>query len=600
MRQALNPQLPQPPQNMGDIMGMFQSLGDNCEFGLVQRWAEQEPLDLLRFAGFWIPLEDRLQKTIEALSDGFSGLGDPESVTLELAGETYPREFMLRESRWNLWQHTGAAEGSIDPDVLRRQQTRALQFKRRKLIEDMESAHRIFVWKSNLATAEPDVRDLVACLRRYGPNLLLWVSLADQHHPAGSIEYAGDGLLRGYVRRFAPYEAAGEIDHGPWHSVCRNAAAIADYLADCGEWSRREVRSQFRIDFGSPLGEVGLAEVGTAIDWDEREDHSCPAGLVILGGGFPADAATVFADNPGIQDIRSVRLRNVILHTQTAVWLRDNRKIRDTRYMVSEAEYPGVHPVLPGLRAQFADKVAVGGINRAFRSYYHWMMQTLPALNYGVRRVGADNAVLALYPLAPWEEETLDLLGLAQLPRLILDFHHHYYFAEAIYSEFLNGRTAFFLSPQSLAVIDKISAAVGPGGPGPERIYVARSDTANRPVTNEHEVQRALEAEGFTTVVPGSFSIRDQVGLFRHAQIVVGPHGAGMTNLAFCQPGTKVLELVPAHYPNACINRIAQARGLVYRAECFPSDVPNDGDVHRQPWSIDIGRMMETVHRLAH
>jgi hypothetical protein len=222
---------------MRETMGLFHSLGDNCEFGLVQRSEEQEPLDLLRFAGFWIPVEHRLRQTIKALTENFAGLGEPSSITCEPHGETFPREYMIRETRWNLFHHSGAHEGTIEPETLRSRQSQAFQFRRRKLLEDMASAHRVFVWKSNLPQSETEIRELVDCLRRHGPNMLLWVSLADQTHPAGSAQYAGGGLLKGYVTRFAPYDDATSIDYSSWHAMCRNAADQADALRGAGEWS---------------------------------------------------------------------------------------------------------------------------------------------------------------------------------------------------------------------------------------------------------------------------------------------------------------------------------------------------------------------------
>ena len=44
-----------PPLN--EMLLEFESLGDNCEFGLVQRHFGAEPISLLRFAGFEILIE---------------------------------------------------------------------------------------------------------------------------------------------------------------------------------------------------------------------------------------------------------------------------------------------------------------------------------------------------------------------------------------------------------------------------------------------------------------------------------------------------------------------------------------------------------------
>jgi capsular polysaccharide biosynthesis protein len=201
-----------------------------------------------------------------------------------------------------------------------------------------------------------------------------------------------------------------------------------------------------------------------------------------------------------------------------------------------------------------------------------------------------------LPPLTVWQEETLSMLGLADIPRITVDLSHHYYFARAYFSEYLNGKSSFFLSPRSLEVFDKLAAGVEQTQDGPELLYVARSDSSNRAVTNEKEVEALMSTSGFTSVVPGSLSIRDQVRLFRSARVVVGPHGAGLTNIAFCKPGTKVLELVQASYANPCINRIAQTRQLEYHAAFFESAA--NADVHKQSWHVDPTRLVDNLRRL--
>jgi hypothetical protein len=57
-----------------DLVLNFESIGDNCEFGLVQRMAGAEPLGLLRFSSTPLPL------LVRALRARFDGLADPANV----------------------------------------------------------------------------------------------------------------------------------------------------------------------------------------------------------------------------------------------------------------------------------------------------------------------------------------------------------------------------------------------------------------------------------------------------------------------------------------------------------------------------------------
>ena len=52
-------------------------------------------------------------------------------------------------------------------------------------------------------------------------------------------------------------------------------------------------------------------------------------------------------------------------------------------------------------------------------------------------------------------------------------------------------------------------------------------------------------------------SLSAQIALFAGAEAVVAPHGAGLTNLIWCAPQTKVLEIFSPLYVNLCYWAIA-------------------------------------------
>jgi len=228
---------PDPLEDVRRRFALFHSLGDNCEFGIAQKLAGAEPLDLLRFAGFHIPVEDRLRALIHALEQDFAGLGDPGTVSCELHEDPASEWYAVRETRWNLL--TYAQHDGPDRDVgrLAARQALALGFRRRKLLEDLAMGHRVFLWKSNPGDDPADVRRLAALLRARGPNLLLWVKAAE---PVGMVEYAGDGLLIGTVARFAPYDDACGLHFQSWLSLCFAASEAAACLRSAGVWSEPE------------------------------------------------------------------------------------------------------------------------------------------------------------------------------------------------------------------------------------------------------------------------------------------------------------------------------------------------------------------------
>lgn len=73
------------------------------------------------------------------------------------------------------------------------------------------------------------------------------------------------------------------------------------------------------------------------------------------------------------------------------------------------------------------------------------------------------------------------------------------------------------------------------------KVVVLRQGAVTRRIQNSDELM--LNLKGWETVVLEKMSIREQIKTFAEASHVVAAHGAGLTNLLWCQPGTKVIEI---------------------------------------------------------
>lgn len=79
------------------------------------------------------------------------------------------------------------------------------------------------------------------------------------------------------------------------------------------------------------------------------------------------------------------------------------------------------------------------------------------------------------------------------------------------------------------------------------RILISRRRAGKRRILNMDELADALEPLGFTTYELEALSIPEQIELFYDADVVVGAHGAGLTNVLFCDRA-RIVELFPAWY----------------------------------------------------
>jgi capsular polysaccharide biosynthesis protein len=147
---------------------------------------------------------------------------------------------------------------------------------------------------------------------------------------------------------------------------------------------------------------------------------------------------------------------------------------------------------------------------------------------------------------------------------------------------------------------DRISDRIADGDPDafPRRIYLDRRGAPGRTLVNEAEVITKLAPLGFVPVAAEKLSLPDQVRLFRNAEAIVAPHGAGLTNLGFCQPGCAVLELQMDAYVHWGYRHLAALRNLDY--DCIIGRAlgpwpPRSPAVHGLRWIVSADHVAAAV-----
>ncbi len=202
---------------LSELATRFESIGDNCEFGLVQRRCDTEPLGLLRFSG---ALSSDIVRGIEA---DFEGIGDPGDIEPRLEEAAGRREYMVHERKYGLVYHTFVYEGERTPELLRQQEAKRLTFLRRKFLDDLDDGAKIFVFKRSGLIAGTEILPLFMALNRGRANTLLWVVPETPDRPSGTVEVIMDGLLKAYIDRFAPGDNAHDFSFEGWIKVCVHA-----------------------------------------------------------------------------------------------------------------------------------------------------------------------------------------------------------------------------------------------------------------------------------------------------------------------------------------------------------------------------------------
>ena len=207
------------PSPLREFFLQFESIGHNCEFGLVQRHFGAEPLGLLRWNAFTPP------HLIAALENNFDGVDTAEDIELQVIRG----EYVVADKRYKMAMHTFlmAAEVTIGPERLHAQMCRRMRFLKDKFIEDLSLGQKLLVYRCWETIPDNQLHRLFAALRRYGDNTLLYVRAGAPPDRIGHVERAQPGLLLGDIDRFVnPEEGWDTLSVDAWLAVCRNAHGL--------------------------------------------------------------------------------------------------------------------------------------------------------------------------------------------------------------------------------------------------------------------------------------------------------------------------------------------------------------------------------------
>jgi hypothetical protein len=199
-------------------------------------------------------------------------------------------------------------------------------------------------------------------------------------------------------------------------------------------------------------------------------------------------------------------------------------------------------PVLPGTHIVF--------INGNLQNYYHWLAESLLALDVMRQYAPAGAKLLIPGTIAGFRERPINRFDhLAVLRAAGLD---GFALAEAPQGlPLARLEEAIWLDDYIIERIpgvhlrdfrDRLLAGHDPSRPR-RRICIRRRH--NRAVANRAPVEAFLSKQDFTFHELENMPPAEQRMLFQDAEFVVAPHGAGLANLLYCRPGTRVLEISP-------------------------------------------------------
>lgn len=196
------------------------------------------------------------------------------------------------------------------------------------------------------------------------------------------------------------------------------------------------------------------------------------------------------------------------------------------------------------------------------RNYYHWISEIMPRLGM-LREAGIEPDYYLAPTRHPFHRATLTAAGIDRHRIVAVNKYSHYqadmlYAMPYVHAE-MEPRNSDWLYRQ-MATRPWSATKCQPR----RNIYIARRPHDPRYIVNETEILAALQPWKFEKYYLEDLPAREQIKLFQQAEFVIGPHGAGLVNLVFCNAGTRVIEIGSPARPSALFYYIAHNRGLRY------------------------------------
>ena len=197
-------------------------------------------------------------------------------------------------------------------------------------------------------------------------------------------------------------------------------------------------------------------------------------------------------------------------------------------------------------------------------NYFHWFTDTLPRLLLAEKHYPEIPIIIPAYFNGfPYIIESLKAFPNTKI--LWLRNYQKYKVKELTYIPH-TAPTGNYNEELIQEVGQKLSLHFGLNKITPlHKTMISRQAAPSRKITNHSELNQILQQNNIDDVVFEHKSWAGQIKSAAKAKLLIGTHGAGLTNMLFMQPGTSVLELRRKDDDkNNCYFSLASALNLNY------------------------------------
>lgn len=206
-------------------------------------------------------------------------------------------------------------------------------------------------------------------------------------------------------------------------------------------------------------------------------------------------------------------------------------------------------------------------------NYFHWLMDVLPKIKIFSSKFPINKIdYLYLGKLAKSQKQSLKYLGINNSKIIDSTIHKHilakklFFVSHPWYTKGKFHDQSHNLPKWEILWLKKTFTKFRKKFKVGKKVYIDRSESkySHCQIINDLELKKYLIKKKFKIVKLSNLSFSKQIFMFWNLNCIIGAHGAALTNLVFCRPKTKVIELKPFGHPGKNYQRISKINNLNY------------------------------------
>tara|TARA_A100000164_G_scaffold349532_1_gene352556 strand:+ start:299 stop:1396 length:1098 start_codon:yes stop_codon:yes gene_type:complete len=205
-------------------------------------------------------------------------------------------------------------------------------------------------------------------------------------------------------------------------------------------------------------------------------------------------------------------------------------------------------------------------------NYFHFIFDIVPRIYISQKKI--KKKINYYYVSSPqrWQIKIFKILGISK-KKLIDSSKYKHIFADKIicidhpwYNEGYIQNEVKKIPRWVILINRKIFLKKLKKFKSPEKIFLDRSTSKfnHCKIFNQDVINYWIKKNNFSIYSPEILSQEKQIYLFKNASIILGAHGAALTNIIFCKPKTKIIEIITSDHPSKKCERISRILKLKY------------------------------------